>query len=235
MNHTHWHSIHTVIPSHWLSITHHDSHKPRSDVLCWAVVVNLCEFCWASGCETLCPMLIWVCGNYGMLCWAMGFESLCVMLNSICGNHWDLCWASCCESLCVMLSRICANHGMLSWASGFESFCVMPQHSILWFPHTPISIAHNDSQPLAQHISKWLSQWFVNHGVLCCTSAPESWKVILNQWLCIIVSYAEPVVENHVLFYWASGCESWSVMLCQWFWIMLCNNDSPWFTTIGKA
>jgi hypothetical protein len=31
-----------------------------------------------------------------------------------------------------------------------------------------------------------------------------------------MVSYAEPVVVNHVVLFCASGCESWCVMLSLW-------------------
>ena len=53
---------------------------------------------------------------------------------------------------------------------------------------------------------------------------------MLNQWLWIMVCYAEPVVDeswcvmlrpvvvNHGVLCWASGCESWCVILSQWFW-----------------
>jgi len=36
----------------------------------------------------------------------------------------------------------------------------------------------------------------VNHGELCCASDGESWCVMLNQWLCIMVCYVDPVVVN---------------------------------------
>jgi hypothetical protein len=91
-----------------------------------------------------------------------------------------------------------------------------------------LSIAHNDSQPLAQDNS-------MIHNVLLCASKCDSWWVmlsqwlwitvcysqplvvnhwvILSQWLWIIVSYAESVVVNHGVFCWASGCEVLWAML----------------------
>jgi hypothetical protein len=37
----------------------------------------------------------------------------------------------------------------------------------------------------------------VNRCVLYLASGCVSWGVILNQWLCIMVCYAEQVVVNH--------------------------------------
>ena len=36
------------------------------------------------------------------------------------------------------------------------------------------------------------------------------------------MSYAEPVVANHVVLCIASGCESWCVILSPWLCIMVC-------------
>ena len=36
-----------------------------------------------------------------------------------------------------------------------------------------------------------------SYGVQCCASGCESVCVILSQWLCVMVSYAEPVVVSH--------------------------------------
>ena len=46
---------------------------------------------------------------------------------------------------------------------------------------------------------------------------------ILSQLLCILVCYAEPVVENHCVLYKASGYESMIVILSQWLRITVCN------------
>ena len=56
----------------------------------------------------------------------------------------------------------------------------------------------------------------VNHGVLCCTSGHESWRVMLNQWLRIMLCYAKIVVVNNGESCCAGGCESCCVMLSQW-------------------
>jgi hypothetical protein len=37
----------------------------------------------------------------------------------------------------------------------------------------------------------------VSRGELYCASGCESWCVMLSQWVCIMVYYAEPVVVNH--------------------------------------
>ena len=54
-----------------------------------------------------------------------------------------------------------------------------------------------------------------NIGVLCRTKGCESWFVMLNQWLWIMVCYAEPVIVNHDVLCCASGYISWCVMLSQ--------------------
>jgi hypothetical protein len=43
---------------------------------------------------------------------------------------------------------------------------------------------------------------------------------MLNQWICIMVCYAEPVDVNHGVLFWASGCPQ---------------HNSPWFTTTVSA
>jgi hypothetical protein len=45
---------------------------------------------------------------------------------------------------------------------------------------------------------------------------------MLNQWLCIMVCYAEPVVVNHGVLFRASGCESWCAMRSKGLCIMVC-------------
>jgi hypothetical protein len=47
----------------------------------------------------------------------------------------------------------------------------------------------------------------VNHGLLYCAIGCELWRVILSQWLSIMVCYTEPVDVNHCEFYCASSCE----------------------------
>ena len=68
------------------------------------VVVNHCELCWTSGCESLCAMLSRVCGNHSVLCWASGWESRCE------------CCASGCESVCYA-EPVVVNHSVLCCAS----------------------------------------------------------------------------------------------------------------------
>jgi hypothetical protein len=118
-----------------------------------------------------------------------------------------------------------------------------------------LSIAHHDTQPLAQHYTPWLTttrisiaqQWLwamvsnaeqevVNHGVLWWVSGCESWFVMLCQRFWIMVSYAEPGVLNHGELCWASGCESWFIILIQWLWIMVSYAEpvDPRLTTIGS-
>jgi hypothetical protein len=105
------------------------------------------------------------------------------------------------------------------------------------------SIAHNNSKPLAQYNTPWLTttgsvehtmihnnwaqhsvSWFtswwdmlslvvVNHGVSSWTSCCEWCCVKLSQWLWIMMCYSEPVVVKHGLLCCAKCCESWCLML----------------------
>ena len=122
--------------------------------------------------------------------------------------------SSVCRNQGVNAEPVLVNHGEVCWASGCESCWGMQ------------------------------SQWFVNHGVLCCTNGRESWRVILCQWLRIMLCYTEsfvgnhdvkavPVGVNHVMLFWvirwesrcelsASRYESWWVMLGHWLWITVC-------------
>ena len=121
------------------------------------------------------------------------------------------------------------NHSVLYWARGCES---------LW------------DMLIRGCESFWgvLSQLFVNHDTLCCTSVGESWRVMLRQWLWIMVSYAElvvvkycelcrdqcvgiivcyaePVGVNHCASFWDSGCESWHAMISKYVGIMVCYSE----------
>jgi hypothetical protein len=120
------------------------------------------------------------------------------------------------------------------------------QHITSPITTTRLSIAQNDSQPLAQNNTPWWftstvsalhtitkRQWLrimvcyaepvvVSHGVLSWASGCESCCVMLSQWLWIMVYYSEPLVVIHGVLCWASGCEWWGVMLRQWLWIMGC-------------
>jgi hypothetical protein len=132
-------ALHTMIHNYWLGITHIVSYYEP-------VVMNHGVLCWSSGCGSWCVMLslrlwIMVCFdepvvvNHGVLCWACGCESWCVMLSQwlwimlcyaepVVVNHYVLFWASCCATSSALHSMI---HNHLA------------------------SIAHHDSQPLAQH------------------------------------------------------------------------------------
>ena len=80
---------------------------------------------------------------------------------------------------------VIVNHGLLCSPKGYESWRVI------------------------------LGKVVVNHGVLCGASGCDSWCVIPNQWLLIMVCYADPVDVNHVLLCCPKGCESWCVILWQ--------------------
>jgi hypothetical protein len=62
----------------------------------------------------------------------------------------------------------------------------------------------------------------VNHDVLFCANGYESCCSMLNQWMWIMVCYAEPMTVNHGVLCWASNRESCFAMLSHWLWIMVC-------------
>ena len=68
----------------------------------------------------------------------------------------------------------------------------------------PVSVNHGE---LCTASGLWIMMCYavpvlVNHGELWSASGCELWRVILIQWVRIMLCYAEPVV--------------WRVMLCQW-------------------
>jgi hypothetical protein len=104
------------------------------------------------------------------------------------------------------------NHGVLCYASGCESWCAMLR---LW------SCTHHNSQPLANHISSWLTklaknnkQWFTitSSGPLAQQNTP---------YFKITDSAQHHVLQTDEIWL-ASGCELWWVMLSQWVWIIMC-------------
>ena len=151
-------------------------------MVCYAepVVVNHCELCWASGCETL-----WVMLRYWFWIIVSNAEPVVV-------NHCVLCWAGCVGIMvcypnpvvvnhCVMLNRVCGNQGVLFWVSGWESRCECYVSELWWVV-----------------LSQWL--WItvcyfeplvVIHCKFCWASGCESLLVMLSLWLWNIVSYAE--------------------------------------------
>jgi hypothetical protein len=131
-------------------------------------------------------------------------------------NDGELCWASGCESWCVILSqwicimvcnaaRVVVNHG----------FTIIHNH---W-----LSISHHDSQPLAQHNNPWFTttraalHTMMHIHWLRITHHERLWimRVILSQWLWLMVCHTEPVVVNHGLIYWS-----------EWLWVMVCNAET---------
>ena len=72
----------------------------------------------------------------------------------------------------------------------------------------------------------------VNHGEICWASGWESWRIMLCQWLWIMLYYADPVIRNrdvnallvrvnHGELCCASGCKSRWAMLSQCLWIIV--------------
>jgi hypothetical protein len=199
----------TIMKYHWLSKTPHDSQYVES------LIVNHCEFCCDSDCETLWAMLsqwLWITVCY---------------IDSLIVNHCEFCWASGCEPLWDS-HWISTNH---------HDSHPLSQHNSQWFITTGavwytlivniwFSITHHGSHLFAQN--NMLSQWLwkivsyaepvvVNHGVFCWAIGCEPLWVILSQWLWNIVSYAE-----------VSVCESWGSQ-------PLAQQNSQWFTTTGSA
>jgi hypothetical protein len=72
----------------------------------------------------------------------------------------------------------------------------------------------------------------VNQGVLFWTCSCESCCFILNQWLWIIVCYAEQLVVNHGDWYWASGYESLCVNPDSY---PMAQHSSRWFIATGST
>jgi hypothetical protein len=166
------------------------------------VVLNYCVLCWTYGCESWCVMRskwLWVMVRFA--------EPVVV-------NHGVSCWASCCESCCVKLSQwlwimmcysepMVVKHGLLCCAKCCESWCLKL---------SPLVVIHD------------ALSWAKCLLIMIRYAEPsgcESWCAIPNQWLCIMVCYAEQVVVNDVLLCWASGSGSWCIMLSQCLWIMV--------------
>jgi hypothetical protein len=118
--------------------------------------------------------------NHGVLCWTSGCESWCVMLSQ---------WLWIMVTRCVLLSAITQTQSAQYNTTWFTTarFNIahmihnhwlsiahhdsqqLAQHYTPWFTITRISIAQHDSQPLAQHNTSWLtplaqynSPWFTS-------------------------------------------------------------------------
>jgi hypothetical protein len=109
------------------------------------VVVNHCELCWASGCETLWVIRkywLWIIVSYAepvvvnhcVLCWAGYVGIIVCYAGPVVGNH-DVNAVQVGVNQCVMLSQwlwitlcyvvpVVVNHGELCGGSGCESCCV---------------------------------------------------------------------------------------------------------------
>jgi hypothetical protein len=156
-----------------------------------------------------------VVGYHDVLCCASGWVLIMV----------SLCWANGCESFCVMLSQWLWI--MVCYVESWDSWCAMLSH---WFwimvcYAEPVVVHHGVLFWTSDCESRYviLSPVVVNHVVLYTVPVVVNQCVILNNWLWFMVSYAGPVVVNHMcyaepvvmnysLFWWAS-CESWWVML----------------------
>jgi hypothetical protein len=114
------------------------------------------------------------------------------------------------------------------------------QHYTSWFTitcsalHTMshnhwCSITPHNTQPEDQFNTPWVytEPVVVHLGVLYGVSGCDTWCVMLNQWLWIIVYHGEPLVLNHGELCWASGYESWSQTLAQ--------HSNPWLTTTSSV
>jgi hypothetical protein len=96
-----------------------------------------------------------------------------------------------------------------------------------------LSIAHHDSQPLAQHNSPWRTTF----GTAWQTMIHNHWHIITHNdsqplaqhstpWFTTTGSEQYTMIHNHWLNHgvllWGSDCESWCAMLSQWLCIMVC-------------
>jgi len=156
--------------------------------------------------------------NHGVLCWASGCASWCAML---CQWLWMMLWYA--EPVGgnhgANTELVVVNHGEVCWASGlwiivcyaepgvWESWCVMLSQW-LWIivlcSTRCVGIMVNYANPV-----------IVNHYVLFCACRFEPLRVILRQWLFIMLCYSVPVCVTHSELCQTSGCESWCVIMCQ--------------------
>jgi hypothetical protein len=128
-----------------------------------------------------------------------------------------------CESWCAMLYQwwwimesyaqpVVVNHVELWWISGCETLLSQKLISMVYYTE---SLVLNRFQLCWDNgCESWwgmLIQWFVNHGVLSCTSGGESSWAMLSQWSWIMVSYAEPMVVKHCQLCWTQCV---GIMVC---------------------
>jgi hypothetical protein len=194
-----------VIVKHGLlccRITHHDSqplvqHNTRWFTTTGPALHTMTHIHWLSithhDSQPLAQHWLWIIVSYAepvvdnhvVLSCAIGIFSLCVILSQ---------WLWIIDGHAVPKVMI---DGVKFWASGYEHSQPLVQHNTRWFTTTSsalhtkthirrLSITHHDSQPL---------------------EGCELWRVILSQWLSIMVCYTEPVDVNHGKFYGASSCE----------------------------
>jgi hypothetical protein len=191
-----------MIHNHCLTITNHDSQPLAQLKTPWFTATGSSQ--WLRIMVSYAEPVV---ANQIVLCWASGCESLCALLRK-----WL--WIMVCYTETVVV-----NHDISPWLTTTCSAL----HTMI--NNHLIGITHHDSQRvMISYIVPGL--WIVvcnadpvvvNQGVVCWTSACDSWCVML--W--IMVSYNEPVGANHGVLLGGSACESWCALLSQWLCIMV--------------
>jgi hypothetical protein len=122
VNHSHWHSINTMIHNHWLSIAHYDSQPQAQNNTPWFTTT----------------------GKYHN---SLRFTTIGCYDEPVVVNRGELCWAICCESWCAMLSQwvwimmcytepVVVDHVVLFWESTHHHSQQQAQYSSPWFTTT---------------------------------------------------------------------------------------------------
>ena len=119
---------------------------------------------------------------------------------------------------------VVVNNGGICCVSGCASCCAIPSHWVeitVWMLYQWVWIMVSYAEAVVVNhgevcwvsgcaIVRYAAPVVVNHDVLCWSIDCESLRIMLSQWLWIIVYYAE-------LNLW----ESWCVMLSQQLWIIV--------------
>jgi hypothetical protein len=187
-----------MIHNHWLIIAHHDSQPLARHNTPWFTSTG-------SAYHTMIHNQ-WLSITHSVLCWSIDCESRWVMLRQwlwiiyVMLSQWL--WIMVCYSV-----PFDVNHGEYTlWFTTTGSVQNNMIHNYK-FRITLVDIMVNYAEPMV-----------VNYGVLCCANGCESCCVILNQWWCIKVCYAEPLVVNQT----------------QHDALPLAQHSKPWFTTTGS-
>jgi hypothetical protein len=138
-------------------------------------------------------------------------------------NHIVLCWAGCVGIMVCYAELVVVYHCMLYWAGCVGimvcySEPLIVNHCVLCWPGC-----------VGQMVC-YAEPMVVNHRVLFCASRCEPWRVMINQWLWIILCYSVTIGVTHGELchnHWFSITHHDSQSLTQ--------HDSQCFSTTGSA